>query len=195
MQTQEEVNLDESLTAGDSSEAAELLKQVYAELRKLAASRIAQEDQTSTLQPTALVHDAYLRMMREGTTPCAWDGRAHFFAAAAEAMRRILIDRARKRGTRKNGAGWRQLRLDPNLLTQETVPEELLALDVALEKLAAVNPLRAELVKLRFFASLTLPDAAAVLGISIATAERHWRGARLWLYDELQNLGAGQPSP
>jgi len=159
---------------------------VYAELRKLAAQRLRREAPGQTLQATELVHEAYLRLVgpehREGGR---WDGRGHFFAAASEAMRRILIDRARAKGSLKRGGNPKLLRLDLDTLTSDDLEAEVLDLDEALEKLAAEDPGKAQLVKLRFYAGLTLEESAAILGISPATADRHWSFARAWLYREL----------
>jgi RNA polymerase sigma factor (TIGR02999 family) len=166
---------------GDPSAAEQLLPLVYDELRKLAAQRMAQENAGQTLQATALVHEAYLRLMG-GESTRDWDGRRHFFAAAAEAMRRILIDRARHKQSGKAGGGRRRLDLDdiePAL--DEPNGDRLLALDEALRQLEAEDPRKAELVKLRFFAGLTGEQAAAALGVSLSTAEKDWAYARSWL--------------
>jgi RNA polymerase sigma factor (TIGR02999 family) len=173
----------DALAAGDHGAAEELLPLVYNELRKLASARMAQESPGHTLQPTALVHEAYLRLVGNQQ----FDGRGHFFAAAAEAMRRILIESARrKHGPRRGGRHQRQ---PADLDRLATTPDDqaLLDLDEALVTLAAESPIRAELVKLRFFAGLTMPEAAAVLGISLATAERYWAYARTRLYVILTN--------
>ncbi|HEV3343140.1 MAG TPA: ECF-type sigma factor [Pirellulales bacterium] len=169
---------------GDPSAAGQLLPLVYDELRLLAAQRLAHEQPGQTLQATALVHEAYLRLV--GTEQVQhWDSRRHFFAAVAEAMRRILIDRARDKRRLKRGGTWRRLRLDDIDLSVAEPPDDLPALDEALQKLAQEDPLCAELVKLRFFAGLTLEDAATTLGIARRTADRYWAFARSWLYDEL----------
>lgn len=168
---------------GDPKAAGALLPLVYGELRKLAAQRVATEADGQTLQATALVHEAYLRLVGpEDDQAERWHGRGHFFAAAAEAMRRILIDRARARGAVKRGGDRRRLKLDPDRLADENLSAELLDLDEALGRLAAEDPTKAELVKLRFFAGLSLDEAAEQLGISPATADRHWVYARAWLY-------------
>jgi RNA polymerase sigma factor (TIGR02999 family) len=170
-----------AIEQGDPQAADQLLPLVYDELRKLAAERIAQEKPGQTLQATALVHEAYLRLVGGDQTQ-DWDGRRHFFAAAAEAMRRILIDRARHKQTRKAGGGRHRLDLDdiePAL--QEQNGDRLLALDEALRQLEAEDPRKAELVKLRFFAGLTAEQAAAALGVSLSTAEKDWAYARSWL--------------
>jgi RNA polymerase sigma factor (TIGR02999 family) len=174
-----------ALEQGDPHAAAQLLPLVYDELRQLAAHKLAHETPGQTLQATALVHDAYLRLVGEGEGP-HWDSRRHFFAAAAEAMRRILIDRARDKHRLKRGGGWRRLRLDQLDLSVTEPPDDLLALDEALEKLAREDPPCAELVKLRFFAGLTLDEAAGALGIARRTADRSWAFARSWLYDALR---------
>jgi len=177
-----------SIERGDPSAASELLPLVYDELRKLAASRMASERGHHTLQATALVHEAYLRLVGVDQRQ-QWDGRGHFFAAAAEAMRRILIDSARRNARPKHGGDLKRVDLDETAEVSQPSSVDLLALDEALTKLAAEEPVKAELVKLRFFGGLTIPDAAQVLGISHATAERYWTYARLWLYCELDQTG------
>jgi RNA polymerase sigma factor (TIGR02999 family) len=170
-----------AIEAGDPHAGAELLPLVYDELRKLAAVRLASEKPGQTLQATALVHEAYLRLIG-GEPPAGWAGRGHFFAAAAEAMRRLLIERARHKQTRKAGGGHRRLDLDdiePALA--EEVGDRLLDLDDALRQLEALDPRKAQLVKLRFFAGLTAEQAAAALGVSTSTAEKDWAYARSWL--------------
>ena len=162
-----------------------MLPLVYEELRLLASDRMRKEA-PGTLQATALVHEAYLRLLgpdSEGEQ--RFDNRAHFFAAAAESMRRILIERARSRGRQKRGGGKRRLSLDPDQLLLDEFPDNLLDLDDALEQLAAEDPVKAKLVTLRFFAGLSLAEAAATLGISISTADRHWAYARAFLYDAM----------
>jgi RNA polymerase sigma factor (TIGR02999 family) len=180
----------DAAAAGDRKAAADLLPLVYDELRRLAAARMAEERPGQTLQATALVHEAYLRLVSSGR-PDGWDGRGHFFAAAAEAMRRILVEAARRKGRARHGGGQRRLDLGESALVTESPGNDLLAIDEALTCLAELDPKRAELVKLRFFAGLTMPEAAAALGISVATAERHWAFARTWLYAELSE---SQPS-
>jgi RNA polymerase sigma factor (TIGR02999 family) len=173
---------------GDPHAAEQLLPLVYVELRKLAAHRMADEQPGQTLQPTALVHEAYLRLV--GGEDRRWDSRGHFFAAAAEAMRRILVDDARRRHAWKRGGGMRRVGLDaaaPAAPTEESAAEDLLALDEALRQFEAEEPLRARLVKLRYFAGLSIPEAAAALGVSVATAKRHWVYARSWLYGKVRN--------
>jgi RNA polymerase sigma factor (TIGR02999 family) len=180
----EVTNIIHAIEAGDPHAAAELLPLVYDELRKIAAQRLAQEKRGQTLEPTALVHEAYLRLVGDGQEQ-DWDHRGHFFAAAAEAMRRILVDVARRKQAVRHGGGRRRVDLqDYQQITQS--PEDVLALDEALRRFASEEPAKAELVKLRFFGGLTTPEAAAVLGISVASAERWWAFARTWLYSELQ---------
>jgi RNA polymerase sigma factor (TIGR02999 family) len=174
---------------GDRQAAGQLLPLVYDELRRLAAQKLAHEAPGQTLQPTALVHEAYLRLVGAGGDQ-HWDGRGHFFAAAAEAMRRILVDNARRKRRPKHGGDRRRVDLDSATAGVESPSEDLLALDEALDALAEEDPARAELVKLRFFAGLTMPEAARALGVSLATAERHWTYARTWLYARLQDATA-----
>jgi RNA polymerase sigma factor (TIGR02999 family) len=169
---------------GEPGAAAELLPLVYAELRRLAAARLAEERPGHTLQPTALVHEAYLRLVGGQT----FDGRGHFFAAAAAAMRRILVDAARRRNATKRGGALNRLdAAEVPLAAPEPPADDLLALDAALDRFAAAHPEKAELVKLRYFAGLTIDEAAAALGVSAATAKRHWAYARAWLYRALQD--------
>jgi RNA polymerase sigma factor (TIGR02999 family) len=181
-----------AIEQGDPRAAEQLLPLVYEELRQLAAQKLAQEAPGQTLQATALVHEAYLRLVmptsasRGGAEAGRWDGRRHFFGAAAEAMRRILINRARDRGRRKRGGGWRRLRLEHVDLSLTEPPDELLDLNDALDRLAQVDPACAELVKLRFFAGLTLDEAAETLGVVRRTADRYWAFARSWLYAALR---------
>ena len=166
-----------AVEAGDPSAAAELLPLVYDELRKLAAARLADEKPGQTLQATALVHEAYLRLVDGDLVP-RWESRAHFFAAAAEAMRRLLIDQARRKRRPKHGGGQSRVSLDEALCLREAPDDDLLALDEAMQRLAREEPAKAELVKLRYFAGLSLEEAAACLGISEATAKRYWAVAR-----------------
>ena len=174
-----------AIEQGDPSAPEQLLQLVYDELHQLAVQRLAHEQPGQTLQATALVHEAYLRLVgvEQGQR---WAGRRHFFAAAAEAMRRVLLDRARDKRRLKRGGAWRRLRLDQLDLFAEGPPDDLLALDEALDKLAGEDPLCGQLVKLRFFAGLTLEEAASSLGIARRTADRYWAFARSWLYDELR---------
>jgi RNA polymerase sigma factor (TIGR02999 family) len=179
-----------AIEQGDPQAAAQLLPLVYDELRELAAQRLAQEKPGQTLQATALVHEAYLRLVG-GEQIQDWDGRGHFFAAAAEAMRRILIDRARHKQTRKAGGGCPRLDLgDIEPALEEENGDRLLALDEALRQLEAEDPRKAELVKLRFFAGLTAEQAAAALGVSTSTAEKDWTYARSWLRVAIDRLSA-----
>src|SRR5262245_16464793 len=176
--------LIDAAAAGDRRAAAELLPLVYDELRKLAAARLAEDKPGQTLQATALVHEAYLRLVG-GEPPPQWDGRGHFFAAAAEAMRRILIEAARCKGRAKRGGGAVRVDLD-DLLTRAAPPhDDILAVNEALDRLEAVAPQAARLVKLRFFAGLTGEQAAAALGVSPRTADALWAYARAWLFDHL----------
>lgn len=180
-----------AIEQGDAHAAEQLLPLVYDELRRLAAAKLAHEKPGQTLEATALVHEAYMRLVgspghkSEETEP-HWASRRHFFAAAAEAMRRILLDRARDKRRLKRGGGWQRLRLDQIDLSVAEPPDDLLALDEALEKLAEEDALCAELVKLRFFAGLTLGEAANALGIARRSADRYWAFARSWLYDRLR---------
>jgi RNA polymerase sigma factor (TIGR02999 family) len=176
-----------AIEGGDPHAAEQLLPLVYDELRRLARQYMAREAVGQTLQATALVHDAYLRLVDVDRAQ-HWNSRGHFFAAAAEAMRRILIDNARRKRRRKHGGDRQRVALD------ESVPlagphEDLLALDDALRKLAELEPVKAELVKLRYFAGLSLEEAAGCLGISLATAKRYWVVARAWLFDALGEPG------
>ena len=173
----------EAIGGGDASALERLLPLVYDELRQLAAAKLAHEAPGQTLQATALVHEAYLRLI--GGAEPRFQTRGHFFTAAAEAMRRILIDRARGRGRQKRGGGARRLELNELDLASPPPDEDLLALDEALSKLEAEDPVKANLVKLRFFAGLTVEQAATALGISRATADRYWSFARAWLFHEI----------
>ncbi|WP_415908877.1 ECF-type sigma factor [Oleiharenicola sp. Vm1] len=175
--------------AGDATAANELMARVYDELRRLAAAKLARERAGQTLQATALVHEAWLRL--GGDDQPAWQNRRHFLAAAAEAMRRILIDRARQRQAARRGAGAERLPLDELELPQAMPDERLVALSEALDRLAAAAPEKAELVKLRYFAGLTLEQVAEAQGISHAAAKRGWTFARVWLLREMQELAPG----
>ena len=172
----------DAAAAGDPQAASRLLPLVYDELRRLAAAKLGREAPGQTLDATALVHEAYLRLVG-GAVPVSYDGRGHFFAAAAAAMRRILIDRARHKRAEKRGGGRRRQQLDD--LAAPGPDEELLALDEALHRLAARDPVKARLVELRYFAGLTGEQAAEALGISPSTADRHWAYARAWLRAEV----------
>lgn len=169
---------------GDPQAAGELLPLVYDELRKLAAVRMAAEAPGNTLDATALVHEAYLRLVEPNLIK-PWDGRGHFFAAAAEAMRRILVESARRKGRVQHGGDHKRIELTE--IPSEVPPNHLLALDEALGRLAEQAPAKAEVVKLRYFIGMTIPEVAACLDISVATAERHWAFARDWLYSELND--------
>jgi RNA polymerase sigma factor (TIGR02999 family) len=173
-----------AIEQGDPHAADKLLPLVYEELRKLAASRMANEKAGQTLQPTALVHEAWLRLVGKETPKFA--NRAHFFAAAAEAMRRILIDNARRKSAVRHGGGQQRVDLEHVDLTSVTDDDQLLAVNDAVEKLAAQSKAEAELVKLRYFVGMTLEEAADALGISARTADNYWAHARAWLFRELK---------
>jgi RNA polymerase sigma factor (TIGR02999 family) len=170
---------------GDPHAAEKLLPLVYDELRRLAAQKLAQEKPGQTIQATALVHEAYVRLVDVERNP-HFDGRGHFFAAAAEAMRRILIDSARRKQSRKGGGGMVRRDLDELEIALPEPDEDLLALDEALKKLEAADKTAADLVRLRFFAGLPIPEAAQILGISPRSADRLWAYAREWLHQEIQ---------
>jgi RNA polymerase sigma factor (TIGR02999 family) len=174
----------DSAAAGDAKAAAELLPLVYDELRKLAVARMANEKPGQTLQATALVHEAYLRLV-DVEKAQHWDGRGHFFAAAAQAMRRILIDRAREKGREKRGGKLQRLDIDALDLAAKVTPDQLLAVDDALSRLAAEDLTAAKIVELRYFAGMTVDEAGQALGISTTSAYRHWNYARAWLHNEL----------
>ncbi len=173
-----------AIEQGDPHAAEELLPLVYDQLRRLAAEKLAQEKPGQTLQATALVHEAYIRLV-DVEKAQHWNSRGHFFKAAAEAMRRILVERARKKGRLKRGVGFRRLALEELDLAGDACGEQLLAFDESIEKLAAEDATAAELVKLLYYAGLGIEQAAEALGISIATGYRHWAYARAWLYCEL----------
>ena len=175
-----------AIEKGDPKAADELLPLVYEELRKLAAFKLAQQPANQTLQPTAIVHDAYLKLL--GTGHHSWQDRRHFFAAAAEAMRHILVDRARRKAAVRHGGGLQRLNLDDVVVATETTDENILLISEALEKLGTHDAAAAELVKLRFFAGLTFTQAAEVLGLSERSAKRMWAYARAWLFKEIQSL-------
>jgi RNA polymerase sigma factor (TIGR02999 family) len=170
---------------GDPNAADQLLPLVYEELRRLAAQRLAGEVPGQTLQPTALVHEAYLRLTGKDGAGQDWDDRGHFFAAAAEAMRRLLVENARRKKRIKHGGSRQQISLEAAEALMPSRSDDLEALDEALTRLALHDPIKAEVVKLRFFAGLTMPEISRTLGISLATVERHWTFARTWLYAEL----------
>ena len=172
------------IEAGDVHAAEQLLPLVYDELRKLAAAKLAQEKPGQTLQATALVHEAYIRLV-DTEKAQHWDSRGHFFAAAAESMRRILIDHARQKQSDRHGGGWQRCELSDSDRVTVPISDELLDLDDALTRLAAVDPPAAELVKLRVFAGMTVEEAAALQGVSPRTAKRNWAYARAWLGREL----------
>jgi RNA polymerase sigma factor (TIGR02999 family) len=182
-----------AIEAGDPTAGAALLPLVYDELRKLAAARIAEEKPGQTLQATALVHEAYIRLVG-GEHVAHWNGRGHFFAAAAEAMRRILVEQARRKQSPKHGGGWVRIGLDQAETGADGAdesPDRLLDLDRALARLRVVDLTAARLVELRYFAGLTMAQAAEVLGLPLRTTERNWTFARTWLYRELSD----RPSP
>jgi RNA polymerase sigma factor (TIGR02999 family) len=184
-----------AIEQGDPHAAEQLLPLVYDELRKLAAHKMKQEKPGQTLQATALVHEAYLRLVASGRASAPrephWNSRGHFFAAAAEAMRRILVDSARRKGRPKHGGDRQQVDLDQALSVADP-SENLVALDDALAKLAAQEPIKAEVVKLRYFAGLSVEETARCLGISPATVKRHWTVARAWLFAALsEKEGSG----
>jgi RNA polymerase sigma factor (TIGR02999 family) len=177
-----------AIEQGDPSAAEQLLPLVYDELRHLAAQKLAQEKPGQTLEATALVHEAYLRLVGAGAE-AHWDSRRHFFAAAAEAMRRILVESARRKKRVKHGGGRRRVELQEDHLPIESPVDDLLAVDEVLDELAAVERPAAELVKLRYFAGLTTEQAAEILGLSARTAYRTWSFARAWLYRRLHQGG------
>jgi RNA polymerase sigma factor (TIGR02999 family) len=172
-----------AIESGDAKAADQLLPLVYEELRRLAASKMANEAAGHTLQPTALVHEAWLRLV--GVQPPRFENRAHFFAAAAEAMRRILIDRARQKRAARHGGGQQRVELEQVELPFPGNDDQLLAVNDALDQLAAAHPLEAEVVKLRYFVGLTHEEAANALGISVRTAKYYWAHARAWLFHEI----------
>jgi len=176
-----------AIERGEAKATDELLPVVYEELRLLAAQKLSHEAPGQTLQATALVHEAYLRLV--GSDHESWENRRHFFAAAAEAMRRILVDHARRKKSQRRGGAHRRVELDKLDVAVSEPPEDLLRLDEALAKLAEQDPDVAELVTLRYFGGLTLEQAAEVKGISRRTATRHWNYARLWLYREVTRAG------
>jgi RNA polymerase sigma factor (TIGR02999 family) len=182
-----------NIIGGDAvdPQAAELLPLVYDELRKLAAQLLAHERPGQTLQATALVHEAYLRLA-DGERAPRWNGRGHFFGAAAQAMRRILVDNARRKGRVKRGGGAVREDLDDSIVVAPEVPEDLVALDEGLTQLALVDPKAAELVNLRYFAGLTIPQAAEAIGVAPRTADFLWAYARAWL---LRKIEAESPAP
>ena len=184
----EATRIIEALCRGQEQSSEALFPLVYEELRRLARAQMAREQSEHTLDATALVHEAYLRLIGEG--PQSWDGRRHFFAAAAEAMRRILIESARRKHALKRGGNWNRIELDdgeqlPVIISPCDRVDDLLALNDALDRFAREDPSKAELVKLLYFAGLNLDEAAATLGISRSTAHRQWLFARAWLFDAM----------
>ncbi len=178
----------EAANRGDPQAAAELLPLVYDQLRRLAVAKLAKEKPGQTLNPTALVHEAYLRLVGDQQ----FSGRGHFFAAAAEAIRRILVEQARRKNAVKRGPAFQRVDVPLDALTAPAPASELLALNDALDALAEKDPQKAELVKLRYFAGLTADEAAEALGISPSTADRHWAYARAWLTRTIREGGSGR---
>lgn len=176
----------QSMESGEANHAEELLPLVYEELRKLAAAKMANESSTQTLQPTALVHEAWLRLT--GNENIHWNGRAHFFGAAAEAMRRILIDNARRKQALRHGGNLKQIDIADIDVAAVDKEDELVAMNEALNEFAAVDKQKAELVKLRYFIGLTIDEAAKILGVSVPTANRWWVFARAWLYARIRRI-------
>jgi RNA polymerase sigma factor (TIGR02999 family) len=181
------------IESGDPTASAQLLPLVYDELRRLAAQRLSHERPGQTLQATALVHEAYLRLV-DGQKAQHWNSRGHFFGAAAEAMRRILVNRARDKNRLKRGGQLQRVNLEKIELAADAPNDDLLAIDESIEVLAAENPECANVVKLRFFAGLSINETAAALGISASTAKRHWAYARAWLFDALSSDGSAASS-
>jgi RNA polymerase sigma factor (TIGR02999 family) len=179
-----------AIEEGDPHAAEQLLPLVYQELRQLAAQKLAQEKPGQTLEATALVHEAYLRLV-DTKKAQHWNSRGHFFAAAAEAMRRILVEEARRKRRSRHGGGFQRVNLEEAVSYTQESADELLSVNEALDKLAQEDPKKAELVKLRFFAGLSVQEAADVLGISRATADRYWAYAKAWLYCAIS--GEGKP--
>jgi len=178
----------DAIQAGDSKAADELLVLVYDELRRVAASKLAREAPGQTLQPTALVHEAWLRLV--GEQKPSFKDRTHFFRASAEAMRRILIDRARRKKTQRHGGGYQRVTFEDFELATPSTADELLAMNEALDKFALEHPVQAELVKFRYFAGLTNEEVSEVLGISVSTAKNYWTFSRAWLLNEMEGEGA-----
>jgi RNA polymerase sigma factor (TIGR02999 family) len=177
-----------AIEQGDAGATSQLLPLIYDELRKLAAQKLARERPGQTLEATALVHEAYLRLVGDADAP-RWDRRGHFFAAAATAMHRILVERARQKQRQIHGGGRQRRELHPDLVASSEPDEDLLALDRALARLAERDPVKARLVELRYFTGLTGEDAAKILGISARTADRYWVYARAWLRREMESEG------
>jgi RNA polymerase sigma factor (TIGR02999 family) len=172
------------LSTGDKQAGPELLRAIYGDLRRVAAVKLHDERAHHTLQPSDLVHEAYLRLVGEDGLPC-WNSRRHFFSAAAEAMRRILIDHARQKTSQKRGGAWHRVDMPSGLIADQQKAESLLALEEALSRLEAEAPDKAQVVKLRFFGGLTIEEVASALEISTTTADRHWSYARAWLKNEM----------
>ena len=179
----------EAIEGGDTEAADELLKMAYQELRQIAAQRMASERAGHTLQPTALVHEAYLRLLGSDGKPVVWNSRGHFFAAASQAMRRILIESARRKLSAKRGGGADHTSLDESELEFAVPSEEILAVDEALKKLEVEDPHLAEIVTMRYFAGMTIPEAASALWVSTSTMDRHWQCAKAWLRREIAEGG------
>jgi RNA polymerase sigma factor (TIGR02999 family) len=180
----------DAIAQGDTQGAEQLLPLLYEELRRLAEQKLAHEKPGQTLQATALVHEAYLRLVaspggESGESKQRWSSRGHFFAAAAEAMRRILVEQARRKRRLKHGGGHRQVGLEQALNIAELPSDDLVALDEALSRFEAIDPVASQVVKLRYFAGLAMPDAAKTVGLSLRTAERNWTYAKAWLHREL----------
>lgn len=175
------------LEKGDPSSSEQLLPLVYEELRKLAAARLTQEQPGQTLQATALVHEAYVRLVGPDSETVKWNTRGHFFAAAAEAMRRILVDAARKKKRLRHGGDRQKVSLEELDIGDNSDADETLALDDALERLSVEMPDVAQVVKLRYFAGLTIPQSAAAMDVSVRTANRHWAYAKAWLFEQLNS--------
>ena len=182
-----------SVIEQDPQAAEQLLPLVYDELRRLAVERMTQERPGQTLQATALVHEAYLRLV-DTKAAQQWDSRGHFFAAAAEAMRRILVEQARRKQRLKHGGAMKRIDLDSQCAVSDSPRFDVLALDEALTKLAEIDPVKANLVKLRYFTGMTMPEAAEALSVSLATAERYWTFAKAWLLAELSDATLPSPS-
>ena len=191
--TSEVTRVLNAIAQGDGQAESQLLPLVYEELRQLAAQKLAVEKPGQTLQPTALVHEAYLRLVGAGEG-AHWDNRGHFFAAAAEAMRRILVERARHKGRRQHGGEWQRVDLDEADLVCLLPPDELLSLHDALDRLAELDSPAAQLVKVHCFAGLSIEEAAGVLGMSRTNAYRHWTYARAWLFSQLRGESAAPGS-
>lgn len=179
------------IESGDPTAAEQLLPLVYDELRKLAAARLAQERSGQTLQATALVHEAYLKLVGDGRREQSWENRGHFFSAAAESMRRILVDVARQKQSLKRGGEFNRRDLEGLEISLPELPENLVTLDEALQKLAATDQIAAELVQLRFFAGLPLAEIAELMDVSPRTADRIWSYARAWLHQEIRGTATG----